>query len=265
MVGQEAEIAPRQNQRRDRFLVGRGRAARELRAMAELHVRRMEAEPGERVVADRRPGQLAVRRIEQRMLTAAVQQHPFVEQFRIDEAARAAVGGDDPDLITAVDDPAFDLVDRRDVQVQRDVGRLVRELADRVAEPRVRIRRGLVEHRDVQFAAHPVVNAVDPAAKRLHRREQPQRLLVDGLAFGRQREAGAAPPAQHEPEPRLEILHVPADRRDADIQFQFGRRHSAALDDALEDPQQPQIHVAELPEQRAALRFLCLHSCASEH
>ena len=51
---------------------------------------------------------------------------------------------------------------------------------------------------------------------------------------------------------------MPADGRDADIQFQFGRGHPAALYDALEDPQQAEIHVAELPEQRATFGLLCI-------
>jgi hypothetical protein len=42
------------------------------------------------------------------------------------------------------------------------------------------------------------------------------------------------------------------------------RSSSAALHDGLEHPQQPQIHVAELAEQRTAFGFFYLHGLESK-
>lgn len=86
MVRQKTQEPPRQYQRGDRLLIERRGLARQLGAMRHFHVRRMKAEPRKRVLADRRPSQARVRRVEERMRGTAIKQHLLVEQVRIDEA-----------------------------------------------------------------------------------------------------------------------------------------------------------------------------------
>ena len=68
-------------------------------------------------------------------------------------------------------------------------------------------------------------------------------------------EAGPAAAAQHQAQARLQVLDVAADRRGADVEFQLGRRHAAALHHAAKDLEQAQVHVVELAQHGARLYF----------
>ena len=63
--------------------------------------------------------------------------------------------------------------------------------------------------------------------------------------MGPKQEAQAA---QHDIEPRLQILQVLADGGPPDVQLQFGRRHAAGLDDRTKDPEQAHVDVANLSQ-----------------
>jgi hypothetical protein len=221
------------------------------------------------VLAQLGPGELRMAGLEERMAAAAIQQHGLAKQLLVDQALRAAVRRDDADLEVALEHALLDRVDRTHVHRQADLGRHLGEARDRLADARLRIGRGLVEQRHLELAAHAVVDVVDAAAEGIDRSQQPQRLVVDALALGREREAGPAAPAQHQAEPGLEVLHVAAHRRGADVELELGRRHAAAVDHALEHLEQAQVHVAELAQHGTAAgrggAFFYLHGSSSEH
>ena len=224
--------------------------------MRQLHVGRVVAQPGERVVAHGVPIEIVVPLAEQRVPHAAIQLHGFAEQAVIDQTRRAAVRGDDADLESAIHHAAFDLVDRAHMQLQMHIGRKRVERADGVPDACGRVARRLVEHRHRQLPAHARVNVVDAVAKTAHGRQQPQCLLVHALAFGGERKTRAPTAAEREAQPHLQILHMAAHRAGADVQLQFRRRHAAAIDHRLEHLQQAQIHVADLAQHGAVARGL---------
>ena len=74
VVGQEPEKAAREHQRRDRFLIEPRGLARQLDTVAEVHVWRMVAKAGERVLADALPREVFSRNVVERMTVAAREQ-----------------------------------------------------------------------------------------------------------------------------------------------------------------------------------------------
>lgn len=262
MIGQEAKKFSGKNQRRDRFLVESGRLARQAHALADLHIGRVVTEAGEAVVVQAFPCQRLMLRGEQGMPAAAVEQHGFAEQFVVQQAGRTAVGGNDADLELPVHHAALNRVERPDMHVQRYVRRLPGEQGDGVADARGRIAGSLVEYGHAELAAEAAVDLVDAADEGIGRRQQALGFHIDPLSLRRGGKTAASAMTKRQAEPRFQILHMLADGRNADIQFQLGRRHAAAVHHALEDPQQPHVGIAQLAEN---CTFFYLHRSSSKH
>ena len=168
---------------------------------------------------------------------------------------------DHPDLKLAVDHAAFNRVERRHKQMQVDIGRQFCKQGNGRTQMGRRVGRRFVKHRDVELPAHAPVSFVHAGPKGVGASQQAQGLGVDLLAFGGQGKTGAAPTAQGQPEARFQVLDVAAHGGGANVEFQLGRRHAAALDHAFEHPQQANVHVTQLAQRGPAFY---LHSLATE-
>jgi hypothetical protein len=108
------------------------------------------------------------------------------------------------------------------------------------------------------------MDVVDAAAKRVHRAEQAQGLVVHPLALGRQGKPRAPAPAQRQAQAGFQVFHVAADGAGANVQFQLGGRHAAALHHGFEHLQQAQVHVAELAQHGAVFGGRWDRECATQ-
>ena len=111
----------------------------------------------------------------------------------------------------------------------------------------------LVKNRNVQLAAHALVDFVHAAAKSVHPGQQTQRLGIDLFTLRGQRKAGPAASTQGEPQAGFQVLDMAAHRRDADVELQLGRGHAAALGHTFEHAQQANVHIAQLAQRGPAL------------
>ena len=192
---------------------------------------------------------------------AAVQAHVLVKQARILQRVRIAVARNDADVKLPVEHAALNAVERGHVQVQRHVTRALGEQRYRLRNVRLRVAHRLVKHRHLQLPAHALVDLVHAAAKSVGRRQQLRGLGVDFLPLRRERKARAAPAAQYQAQAGFQVFDVAAHGRRANIEFEFGRRHAAAIGHGAKHAQKAQIHVAELAQRRAAGRARHWHGC----
>ena len=86
VVGEKTEKTARQHQRGNRLLVKTGGLARQVRAVAQLHVGRVVAQAGKRPGAQTLPGEVGMAVAKQRVQRPAVQQHALGKQRRVDQA-----------------------------------------------------------------------------------------------------------------------------------------------------------------------------------
>ena len=184
------------------------------------------------------------------MAPAGVELHVLAEQLVVGQGVGMPVLGDQPEVETPVDDAALDHADGAHVQVQRGLRGLLAELGHRLGHVGFGVGGGFFEQRHVQVAAQPAVDVVQVAAEGVGGCQQPQCRVVHLLAFGGERKAAPAAPAQHQPQPGFQVFDVPADGGHGDVELQLGRGHAAAFHHALEHPQQPQIGIAQLPQHR---------------
>ena len=242
-------------------MVKTGGHARELQALAHLQIGRVVAQAGKGQGAHRLPVQVAVVGAKQRVARAAVQAHVFVKQPRILQRVRIAVARNDANMKLPVQHTAFNAVERGHMQVQPHVAGALGEQRNCLRNVRLRVAHRLVKHRHLQLPAHALVDLVHAAAKSVGRRQQLRGLGVDFLSLGRERKARAAPAAQHQPQAGFQVFDVAAHGRRANIEFEFGRRHAAAIGHGAKHAQEAQIHVAELAQRRAAGRAGHWHGC----
>ena len=231
-------------------MVKTGGHARELQALADLQIGRVVAQAGKGQGAHRLPVQVAVVGAKQGVARAAVQAHVLVKQARILQRVRIAVARNDADVKLPVEHAALNAVERGHVQVQRDVACALGKHRYRLRNMRLRVAHRLVKHGHLQLAAHALVDFVHAAAKSVGRRQQLRGLGVDFLPLGRERKARAPPAAQHQPQAGFQVFDVAAHGGSANIEFELGCCHAAAIGHGAKDPQETQIHVAELAQRR---------------
>ncbi len=180
------------------------------------------------------------------MIASAVQEHALREKLVVLEGLGAAVRRDDAEMQAAVDHLAFNIVDRRDLQLERDSRCTIGEIRDGWSNSRTGVRGRLVEDSDLERPSHSAMDVVHTSSKRLDGSEQSRSFFVDALSLGRQRKACPPSSAQGQAKPGLQVLDMSADGGGAYIQLEFCRGHSTAIRDALEDLEESKISVAEL-------------------
>ena len=161
--------------------------------------------------------------------------------------------GNDAYLKLPVQHAALYGVERRHMQMQAHIGRHLGKVRNGRTNVRLRVGGGFVKHRNVQLTTHALVNLVHPAAKSVHAAKQAQGLKVYLLALRRHGKAGPPAPAQAKAQAGFKVLDVAAHGRHTNVELQLGCSHATALYDALEHPQQANVHVAQLTQGRPAL------------
>ena len=156
------------------------------------------------------------------------------------------MAGNDANLVLPVQHAALDGGQRAHVQIQRHIRGLAAEQRNRLRDVRGRVAGRLVKHGHMQSAPHALVDFIHSAAKSVGRRKQGRGLRIDFLPFRRQRKSAPTTAAQGQAQPGFQILDVAAHGGGADVQFQFRRRHAAAIHHGAEHAQQAQVHVADL-------------------
>ena len=148
-------------------MVKAGRFAGQPHLLADLHIRRVVAQAGKLVGAQTIPilGLPGNRRTKQRVGATTVQKHNLVKELRVFQRVRAAVAGDDADLVLPVQHAAFNRGQRGHVQIQRHVRRLLGEQRNRLGDMGLRVAGRLVEHGHVQLPTHAFMDLIDATAK----------------------------------------------------------------------------------------------------
>ncbi len=208
------------------------------------------------------PRQRCMAGVEQRVPLGTVQQHGFAKQFLIRQAVAAPVLGDDAQLVMPGHDPLLDSLDGAHMQVDDHIRGLPPEQGHGLCNVGLRVAGGFVEHGHMQAATQAVVQGIHAGPEALGGGHQLPGFGVYALAFGREGKAAATATAQGQAQAGFQVFDMAADGGGADVEFQLGGSHAAAVHNGLKNAQQADVGIADLAEHGPFL-LLCGHGGCS--